>query len=259
MRRKLRFKAAVEDRDTSAVAASLAEDVVLHSPVLSRPFAGREIVAHVLSLVDDLLEDFVYTRELHGEREAALFFKAKVGSREIEGVDLLGLDADGLVERLTVSMRPMTALTTFSDEMASRLNAAGVTPLTDMRFRQMMEHGDVAGIGGLLADDVLFHSPVLYRPFMGRELVSDALQILRTFFSEATYTDEFRREGKTILMFTARIRGREAEGVQQLLLDKDGLIRDLKVWLRPLTAALALSESMAPHLDKTEDGYAVYK
>jgi SnoaL-like domain len=129
--------------------------------------------------------------------------------------------------------------------------------MTDKRFRQMMERGDVAGIGELLADDVLFHSPVLYRPFEGRELVNDALQILRTFFSDATYTDEFRREGKTVLMFTARIKGRDAEGVQQLLLDKDGRIRDLKVWLRPLTAAFALSESMAPHLEKTEDGYAV--
>jgi SnoaL-like domain len=124
---KLRFRAAVEARDANAVAASLAENVVFHSPVLFRPFTGRETVAHVLRLVGDVLQDFVYMRELHGEREAALSFKANAGSREIEGVDLLSLDPEGLVQILTVFMRPLSALTTFSQEMASRLNAAGVT------------------------------------------------------------------------------------------------------------------------------------
>jgi hypothetical protein len=120
------FRTAVESKDMEAVAATLAEDVVFHSPVLFRPFEGREIAIAVLSAVAELMEDFSYTRELTGDGEAALFFKARVGSRELEGVDLLELDEDGLVKGLTVFMRPLSAVTAFSEAMGAKLEAAGV-------------------------------------------------------------------------------------------------------------------------------------
>jgi SnoaL-like domain len=121
------FRIAVEAKDLEAAAATLREDVVLHSPILFRGFEGREIVMGVLTHVAATLEDFRYTDELAEDGVVVLRFKARVGDRELEGIDFLELDEGGLVKELTVFMRPMSALTAFNEQMATRL---GVTPQT---------------------------------------------------------------------------------------------------------------------------------
>ncbi len=115
------FRLAAEAKDMEAAMATLREDIVLHSPILFRGFEGREIVAGVLAHVSATLEDFRYTDELAGEGTVVLRFKARVGDRELEGIDFLELDGDGLVKELTVFMRPMSALTAFNERMAARL------------------------------------------------------------------------------------------------------------------------------------------
>jgi hypothetical protein len=66
-----------------------------------------------------------YTDELAGDGTVVLRFKARVGDRELEGIDFLELDEEGRIAELTVFMRPMSALTAFNERMATRL---GVTP-----------------------------------------------------------------------------------------------------------------------------------
>jgi SnoaL-like domain len=119
------FRLAAEAKDLEAAKATLREDVVLHSPILFRGFEGREIVTQVLTHVAATLEDFRYVDELADECTVVLRFKARVGDRELEGIDFLELDEQGLVKELTVFMRPMSALTAFNEQMAARL---GVTP-----------------------------------------------------------------------------------------------------------------------------------
>jgi len=119
------FRLAAENKDLEAMTDVLREDVVLHSPILFRGFEGREIVLGVLTHVVATLEDFRYTDELAEGDTVALRFKARVGDRELEGIDFLELDADGKVAELTVFMRPMSALKAFNEQMAARL---GVTP-----------------------------------------------------------------------------------------------------------------------------------
>jgi hypothetical protein len=115
------FRLAVEAKDLEAATATLREDVVLHSPILFRGFEGREIVVQVLTHVAATLEDFRYTDELAEDGVVVLRFKARVGDRELEGIDFLELDEGGLVKELTVFMRPMSALTAFNEQMAARL------------------------------------------------------------------------------------------------------------------------------------------
>lgn len=115
------FRLAAEQKDLEAMKATLREDVVLHSPILFRGFEGREIVTGVLTHVAATLEDFRYSDELAGEGVVTLRFKARVGDRELEGIDFLELDEDGLVKELTVFMRPLSALTAFNERMAARL------------------------------------------------------------------------------------------------------------------------------------------
>lgn len=119
------FRRAAEAKDLELLTESLREDVELHSPVLFRGFEGREVVTQVLGHVAATLEDLTYTDELVEGDTVALRFKARVGDRELEGIDFLELDEEGRIAVLTVFMRPMSALTAFNERMAERL---GVTP-----------------------------------------------------------------------------------------------------------------------------------
>lgn len=115
------FRLAAEEKDLEAMTDVLSEDVVLHSPILFRGFEGREVVLGVLSHVVATLEDFRYTDELADGDTVVLRFKARVGDRELEGIDFLELDPGGKVAELTVFMRPMSALKAFNERMAARL------------------------------------------------------------------------------------------------------------------------------------------
>ena len=118
------FRRAAESKDLDLLVETLREDVVLHSPVLFRGFEGRETVAAVLTHVAATLEDLYYTDELAEGNTVALRFKAKVGERELEGIDFLELDKDGRVRELTVFMRPFSALTAFNEQMMVRLGVS---------------------------------------------------------------------------------------------------------------------------------------
>jgi hypothetical protein len=119
------FRRAAEAKDLDLLAETLREDVELHSPILFRGFEGREIVSQVLTHVAATLEDLTYVDELTEGDSVALRFKARVGDRELEGIDFLELDEEGRVAVLTVFMRPMSALTAFNERMKERL---GVVP-----------------------------------------------------------------------------------------------------------------------------------
>lgn len=115
------FRLAVEAKDLDLLSETLREDVELHSPVLFRGFEGRDVILGVLAHVAATLEDLTYVDELHEGDTVALRFKARVGDRELEGIDFLELDEEGRVAVLTVFMRPLSALTAFNERMAERL------------------------------------------------------------------------------------------------------------------------------------------
>lgn len=118
------FRRAAEAKDLELLAETLRDDVELHSPILFRGFEGRDVVTQVLTHVAATLEDLTYVDELHEGDTVALRFKARVGDRELEGIDFLELDGDGRVAVLTVFMRPMSALTAFNERMSERLGVA---------------------------------------------------------------------------------------------------------------------------------------
>jgi SnoaL-like domain len=125
-----RFRSAAEAKDLELMRETLREDVVLNSPTVFRPFEGRDTVLFILSHVVELLADFRYTDEVADDGTVVLRFKATVAGtdRELEGIDFLELDEQGLVRELTVFMRPFSAVTRFKELMGERLVAAGVVP-----------------------------------------------------------------------------------------------------------------------------------
>lgn len=117
------FRAGVEAGDLDAVFALLADDVVLHSPVTFRPFQGRAVVAHVLRTVFGVFEDFRYIDELAAGETSALVFEARVGDREVQGIDYIHTRPDGLIDDITVLVRPLSGLQALAAEMGRRLGA----------------------------------------------------------------------------------------------------------------------------------------
>lgn len=117
------FKTAAEARDLDGIRSALAEHVVFHSPVTFKPFEGRDVVGHVLTTVAGVFEDFRYTDHLHEGPTSILVFRAKVGEREVDGIDLVREGSDGLIEDFTVMVRPLSGLTALAEEMGRRLGA----------------------------------------------------------------------------------------------------------------------------------------
>ena len=121
-----RFREAVERRDIDAARELLAEEIVFHSPVTFHPFLGRDTVTRLLGEVAQVFEDFRYTDELDVEGAHALIFRARVGEREVEGIDLLRFDSNGLISDFTVMVRPLSGLVPFAQAMGERAARAGI-------------------------------------------------------------------------------------------------------------------------------------
>src|SRR3954471_5738130 len=102
----MNFKEAVESHDFDAAIECFAPDVTFNSPVAHSPFEGKDAVAGVLRAVSETFEDFEYTDELQSGDTHALVFRARVGDKRLEGLDLLRMNADGLIEDFTVMVRP---------------------------------------------------------------------------------------------------------------------------------------------------------
>src|SRR5688500_4471375 len=102
------FRAAAEGEDFSAVDELFTEDVVFRSPVVYKAYEGREALRMVLSAVVQVFEDFRYVEHVEQGDVAFLWFQARAGDRELDGVDILRFADDGQISELTVMVRPMS-------------------------------------------------------------------------------------------------------------------------------------------------------
>ena len=123
------FRAAIEARDLSAAVALMAEDVEFRSPAVFSPYRGRGAVATILHAVLHVVEDVEYVREIGAadSPDLALVFRARVGSKQVEGADFLHVREDGLVDDFAVMVRPLSGLVALAEAMTSQLSGAGHT------------------------------------------------------------------------------------------------------------------------------------
>jgi hypothetical protein len=115
------FAQAIAADDHDAAVAALAENVEFRSPAVHKPYRGKAQVEGILRLVATVFENFRYTAEWRDGRTTILFFEANVGNRELQGVDILEDGDDGLIERFTVMIRPLSGLQAVARTMAERL------------------------------------------------------------------------------------------------------------------------------------------
>ena len=109
------FRRAAETKDFSAIDELFAEEVVFRSPVVFKPYEGREAIAMLLGAVGQVFEDFRYTDQVETGDAATLMFSARVGERELDGVDYLHFDSEGRIDRMAVYIRPMSGVNALAE------------------------------------------------------------------------------------------------------------------------------------------------
>jgi ketosteroid isomerase-like protein len=111
-------------------------------------------------------------------------------------------------------------------------------------FRRGIEAKDMDSAIALLAEDVVFHSPIVFADYRGRDAVAPILRGVALVFEDFRYTAEYSSEDGHVLAFSARVGDRGLDGVD-ILRVVDGAISEFTVMVRPYSAATALRERMA--------------
>ncbi|HWB70092.1 MAG TPA: nuclear transport factor 2 family protein [Solirubrobacterales bacterium] len=118
-------------------------------------------------------------------------------------------------------------------------------------FRRAAEGKDLELLKESLREDVVLHSPILFRGFEGRETVMAVLTHVAETLEGLTYVDELAGEGSVALRFKAKVGELELEGIDFLQLDEHGKVADLTVFMRPMSALTAFNERRAARLGVT--------
>jgi hypothetical protein len=115
-------------------------------------------------------------------------------------------------------------------------------------FRTAVEARDFDAISSLLADDVVFRSPVVFTPYEGRDVTMVILRNVIEVFQDFHYVRELSDEDGHALIFEATVDGLTIVGCDFLRYDEAGKIVDFTVMVRPLNAAHALATAMAARM-----------
>jgi hypothetical protein len=121
-------------------------------------------------------------------------------------------------------------------------------------FRQAVEARDEAAIAALLADDVVFTSPVAFKPYPGKQITSAILRGVLRVFEDFRYIREIAdSNGRDhALIFETTVAGKRITGCDFLHTNDDGLIDDFMVMVRPLAGAQALAEAMGAQFERIQ-------
>ncbi len=123
------------------------------------------------------------------------------------------------------------------------------------RFRTAVEHGSVDEAADLFREDAVFRSPVLFKPYEGRDQV---VKVLRAAERVLGVGGEFRcvhqledpDDRVAMLEFATLVEGKQVEGIDKLTFDEGGMITELKVMIRPASALQLVGAKMAEEFPK---------
>lgn len=123
-------------------------------------------------------------------------------------------------------------------------------------FRTAVEAQDLEAVAGLLSEDVVFWSPVVFKPYRGRTAATALLTAAFQVFEDFRYVREIGADDSPdrALVFRARVGDREVEGCDFLHCDESGSIDEFVVMVRPLSGLQALGEAMRAHLAASDVG-----
>ena len=123
-------------------------------------------------------------------------------------------------------------------------------------FRRAIEARDFDAAVALLREDVVFHSPVVFTPYQGREALRRILGAVVVVFEDFRYVREIGADDARdhALVFEARVGDKQLQGCDFIEPDDRGAISELTVMVRPLSADIALADAMKAQLAAIEAG-----
>jgi len=118
-----RWHQIIEVADLSRLPELLHSHAVFRSPMAFKPYESAAAVSLILNTVVKVFEDFAYHRELASADglSVVLEFSARVGDRQLKGIDMIRFDESGLITDFEVMVRPMNGLAALGEEMGRRL------------------------------------------------------------------------------------------------------------------------------------------
>ncbi|MEI6662840.1 MAG: nuclear transport factor 2 family protein [Actinomycetes bacterium] len=117
-------------------------------------------------------------------------------------------------------------------------------------FRRAVESRDMELGAACLAEDVVFKSPVAFKPYESKPVVTFLLSHVIEVFEDFVYVDQASEGATHVLRFNATVNGKQVDGVDILETDgPDGLIKTFSVMVRPLSAGHALAEAMSARIE----------
>lgn len=121
-----RWHAMIAKRDFSGLLDMTRPDVIFRSPAMHKPYHTAPVLHLILSTVMGVFEDFTYHREFASADglSVVLEFSARVGDRELKGIDMIRFDHDGCIAEFEVMIRPLSGLQALAAEMGARLGVA---------------------------------------------------------------------------------------------------------------------------------------
>jgi hypothetical protein len=121
-------------------------------------------------------------------------------------------------------------------------------------FRKAVEERDEAAIQAMLADTVVFTSPVAFKPYVGKPITAAILRGVLRVFEDFRYVREIADANGLdhALVFETKVSGIQITGCDFLHFNDDGLIDDFMVMVRPLSGATALSGAMGAQFDRIQ-------
>jgi hypothetical protein len=127
---------------------------------------------------------------------------------------------------------------------------------TVVTFSEAVVAKDLDAVEDMLADEVVFTSPVAYRPYPGKAITISILRAVVEVFEDFKYIREIQDDHEHAYVFTAEINSLSVTGCDFLTFDEEGKIADFMVMVRPLKAAHALAAAMADRYPSIQEAAA---
>jgi hypothetical protein len=120
------------------------------------------------------------------------------------------------------------------------------------KWHHMIQVGNLSDLNDLLADEVVFRSPVAHKPYEGKQVVFFILSNVIQVFQDFTYHREFYTEDgeNVVLEFSANVSGKSLKGIDMIRFNEQGKIIDFEVMIRPMSGLAALAEQMGIRIAK---------
>ncbi|MGI1794368.1 nuclear transport factor 2 family protein [Acinetobacter variabilis] len=124
------------------------------------------------------------------------------------------------------------------------------TKLAITRWHEMLETRDMSILNELLADNVVFRSPVAFQPYPGKQVVFFILTNVIQVFENFSYHREFLSEdgNNVVLEFSANVGDKKLKGIDMIQFNDEGQIIDFEVMIRPKSGLEALAIEMGQRI-----------